>query len=148
MIHKGKIVQVIGPVVDVEFNPADGALPKIYDALEIDFDANGEQTKLTLEVQQHLGEHWVRSIAMSSTEGLTRGAHEATRSQRALLFRGALHTRRASRAHGAWQARASKSRRRGRRAALVRCVRESCAVEPDHRSMRRARSEGDAQSDP
>ncbi len=73
MIHKGKIVQVIGPVVDVEFNPADGALPKIYDALEIEFDANGEQTKLTLEVQQHLGEHWVRSIAMSSTEGLARG---------------------------------------------------------------------------
>ena len=73
MIHKGKIVQVIGPVVDVEFNPADGALPKIYDALEIEFDANGEQTKLTLEVQQHLGEHWVHSIAMSSTEGLARG---------------------------------------------------------------------------
>jgi F-type H+/Na+-transporting ATPase subunit beta len=73
MIHKGKIVQVIGPVVDVEFNPADGALPKIYDALEIEFEANAEQTKLTLEVQQHLGENWVRSIAMSSTEGLARG---------------------------------------------------------------------------
>ena len=73
MNHKGRIVQVIGPVVDVEFNPADGALPKIYDALEIDFEVGGEKQNLTLEVQQHLGENWVRSIAMSSTEGLTRG---------------------------------------------------------------------------
>ena len=73
MNHKGRIVQVIGPVVDVEFNPADGALPKIYDALEIDFEVGNEKQNLTLEVQQHLGEHWVRSIAMSSTEGLSRG---------------------------------------------------------------------------
>lgn len=70
---KGKIVQVIGPVIDVAFNPADGPLPKIYDALHIDFVSEGKPTKLTLEVQQHLGEHWVRAIAMSSTEGLTRG---------------------------------------------------------------------------
>lgn len=69
----GKIVQVIGPVVDVEFNPADGALPKIYDALEINFQTGGQDTKLVLEVQQHLGEHWVRAIAMSSSEGLQRG---------------------------------------------------------------------------
>jgi len=69
----GKIVQVIGPVIDVAFNPADGPLPKIYDALKIDFVSEGKPTKLTLEVQQHLGEHWVRAIAMSSTEGLTRG---------------------------------------------------------------------------
>ncbi|MFM8365048.1 MAG: F0F1 ATP synthase subunit beta, partial [Verrucomicrobiota bacterium] len=73
MNHTGKIVQVIGPVVDVEFNPADGALPKIYDALEVAFEVGGAQQNLTLEVQQHLGENWVRSIAMSSTEGLTRG---------------------------------------------------------------------------
>jgi len=70
---KGKIVQVIGPVIDVEFNPADGPLPKIYDALQIDFVSAGQPTKLVLEVQQHLGEHWVRAIAMSSTEGLVRG---------------------------------------------------------------------------
>ena len=73
MSTKGKIVQVIGPVVDVEFNPADGPLPKIYDALEINFQAAGQPVKLTLEVQQHLGESWVRAIAMSSTEGLQRG---------------------------------------------------------------------------
>ena len=73
MNPKGRIVQVIGPIVDVEFNPADGTLPKIYDALEVDFEVGSETQMLTLEVQQHLGEHWVRSIAMSSTEGLARG---------------------------------------------------------------------------
>src|SRR5205085_8808527 len=44
-----------------------------YNALEIEYEVNGNPTKLTLEVQQHLGENWVRSIAMSSTEGLKRG---------------------------------------------------------------------------
>ena len=64
---------MIGPVVDVEFNPSQGSLPKIYDALEITFEAAGRSNRLTLEVQQHLGENWVRTIAMSSTEGLSRG---------------------------------------------------------------------------
>jgi len=73
MSHKGKIVQVIGPVVDVEFNPAEGKLPAIYDALEIDHTVDGVSVNLVLEVQQHLGENWVRAIAMSSTEGLERG---------------------------------------------------------------------------
>jgi F-type H+-transporting ATPase subunit beta len=73
MSQKGKIVQVIGPVVDVEFNPADGKLPSIYDALEIDHKVDGNPVKLVLEVQQHLGENWVRAIAMSTTEGLQRG---------------------------------------------------------------------------
>ncbi|MEI8313764.1 MAG: F0F1 ATP synthase subunit beta, partial [Verrucomicrobiota bacterium] len=73
MSNKGKIVQVIGAVVDVEFNQSKGSLPKIYDALEVAFEAAGQPTRLTLEVQQHLGENWVRSIAMSSTEGLSRG---------------------------------------------------------------------------
>ncbi|MDD5200024.1 MAG: F0F1 ATP synthase subunit beta [Terrimicrobiaceae bacterium] len=73
MSQKGKIVQVIGPVVDVEFNPADGGIPGIYDALEIDHVVDGVPVNLVLEVQQHLGENWVRAIAMSSTEGLTRG---------------------------------------------------------------------------
>ncbi len=68
----GTIVQVIGPVVDVDYS-ATGTLPKIYEALEINFDANGVPTKLVLETQQHLGEGWVRSVAMSSTEGLKRG---------------------------------------------------------------------------
>src|SRR4051812_678797 len=71
-MNKGNIVQVIGPVVDVEFG-GDARLPRIYNALEIEYEVNGTATKLTLEVQQHLGENWVRSIAMSSTEGLKRG---------------------------------------------------------------------------
>src|SRR5437899_917254 len=69
-MNKGKIVQVIGPVVDVEFP---GDLPAIYNALTIDFKAQGQDTNLTLEVQQHLGDNWVRTVAMSSTEGLKRG---------------------------------------------------------------------------
>ena len=71
-MNKGNIVQVIGPVVDVEFKNT-GELPRIYNALELEYEVNGNPTKLTLEVQQHLGENWVRSIAMSSTEGLKRG---------------------------------------------------------------------------
>ncbi|MGB0582930.1 MAG: F0F1 ATP synthase subunit beta [Limisphaerales bacterium] len=67
----GKIVQIIGPVVDVEFTDS---LPAIYNALTINFTPpGGEATKLTLEVQQHLGDNWVRAVAMSTTEGLTRG---------------------------------------------------------------------------
>jgi F-type H+-transporting ATPase subunit beta len=73
MNNKGKVVQVIGPVVDVEFNPADGPLPAIYDALVAEYEVNGVKNRLTLEVQQHLGENWVRAIAMASNEGLTRG---------------------------------------------------------------------------
>ena len=70
--NTGTIVQVIGPVVDVDFSES-GKLPKIYEALEISYDVNGVPTKVTFEVQQHLGEGWVRAIAMSSTEGLKRG---------------------------------------------------------------------------
>jgi F-type H+-transporting ATPase subunit beta len=71
MSNTGTIVQVIGPVVDVDFSAS--TLPKIYEALEITFDVNGVSTRLVLEVQQHLGEGWVRAIAMSSSEGLKRG---------------------------------------------------------------------------
>ena len=70
-MNKGKIVQIIGPVVDAEFTDS---LPPIYNALTVEFDVPGEgRTKLTLEVQQHLGDNWVRAVAMSSTEGLKRG---------------------------------------------------------------------------
>jgi len=72
MSNIGKIVQVIGPVVDVDFS-ASGKLPEIYNALEIHFDLGGKTTKLTCEVQSHMGDGWVRSVAMSSTEGLKRG---------------------------------------------------------------------------
>ncbi len=68
----GKIVQIIGPVVDVEFP---GELPAIYNALTIEYNQPGYgKTTLTLEVQQHLGDNWVRAVAMSTTEGLKRGA--------------------------------------------------------------------------
>ena len=63
----GKIVQVIGPVVDAEFPP--GAVPDILDALTVE---RGDD-ELVLEVQQHLGENRVRTVAMDSTDGLTRG---------------------------------------------------------------------------
>src|SRR4051812_13462396 len=72
MSNQGTIVQVIGPVVDVDFSES-GKLPAIYEALEITFDAAGVSTRLVLEVQQHLGQGWVRTVAMSSSEGLKRG---------------------------------------------------------------------------
>ncbi len=72
MSNQGTIVQVIGPVIDADFSNAE-KLPEIYNALEVNYDVNGENTKLTLEVQQHLGDGWVRAVAMSSTEGLKRG---------------------------------------------------------------------------
>ncbi len=65
----GKVVQVIGTVVDVEF-PAE-ALPDIYNAIEIDM---GAGKKLVAEVQQHLGNNWVRALTMDTTDGLRRGA--------------------------------------------------------------------------
>src|SRR5688572_24651122 len=70
-MNTGKIVQVIGPVVDVKFT--EGSIPPIYQALTVDFVVSGKQTKLTLEIQQHLGDGVARAIAMSSSEGLSRG---------------------------------------------------------------------------
>ena len=72
MSNNGTIVQVIGAVVDVDFSAA-GKLPGIYEALEVNFNVGGQDTKLVLEVQAHLGESWVRAIVMSSSEGLNRG---------------------------------------------------------------------------
>jgi F-type H+/Na+-transporting ATPase subunit beta len=68
----GRVVQVIGPVIDVEF-PA-GQLPSIYNALRVeDLSPNGENIRVVCEVQQMLGDNRVRTVAMSSTDGLTRG---------------------------------------------------------------------------
>jgi F-type H+-transporting ATPase subunit beta len=82
----GKVIQITGPVIDVEFPPGD--LPAIYNALEIarpaPEDGKGDGSKdgkgkkdgdgsLVVEVQQHLGNNWVRAVAMSSTDGLARG---------------------------------------------------------------------------
>ena len=65
----GQVMQVTGPVVDVEFPPEQ--LPEIYNALEVRRD--GEENSLVLEVQQQLGNNWVRTVAMDTTDGLRRG---------------------------------------------------------------------------
>ena len=74
-MNQGKIVQVIGPVVDVEFEP--GKLPAIYNACSRcrggSTDVFAYSAKLVLEVAQHLGESQVRTVAMAATDGLTRG---------------------------------------------------------------------------
>ncbi len=74
-MSKGKIVQVIGPVVDVEFEP--GRLPAIYNALEVEGveikDIFSYSNRLVLEVAQHLGDSTVRAVAMAATDGLRRG---------------------------------------------------------------------------
>ena len=68
----GKIVQVIGPVVDVEFEPEE--LPELLTALEISDAGNGRPPlRVVAEVQQHIGRNQVRAVAMSSTDGLVRG---------------------------------------------------------------------------
>ncbi len=67
----GTVVEVKGPVVDVRF-PSE-TIPEIYNALTVPLDVNGEETKLTLEVQQLLGDDMVRTVAMSTTDGLKRG---------------------------------------------------------------------------
>ncbi len=72
----GKVIQITGPVIDVEFPPGD--LPSIYNALEIKRPSKkgskaGADDTLVVEVQQHLGNNWVRAVAMSTTDGLARG---------------------------------------------------------------------------
>ena len=69
-MNKGKIVEIIGPVIDVEFGDE---LPGIYNALEIDVDVASGRIHLVAEVQQHLGDNKVRAVAMDSTDGLARG---------------------------------------------------------------------------
>ncbi len=66
----GKIIQVIGPVIDVSFEETGSQLPNIHEALEIE---RSDGTKLIIEIQQHVGEHTVRTIAMDATDGLQRG---------------------------------------------------------------------------
>jgi F-type H+-transporting ATPase subunit beta len=70
MANIGKIKQIIGPVVDVSFEAEGSVLPQIMNALEITKE-NGQ--KIILEVQQHLGEDGVRTVAMDATDGLRRG---------------------------------------------------------------------------
>ncbi|MEN2767301.1 F0F1 ATP synthase subunit beta [Ornithinibacillus xuwenensis] len=73
-MSKGRVTQVMGPVVDVRFE--DGQLPEIYNALTVNLDTNDESKNsgtLTLEVALHLGDNSVRTIAMASTDGVKRG---------------------------------------------------------------------------
>lgn len=70
-MNSGRIVQIIGPVIDVEFEP--GKLPEIYTALRVD-QKEPLPVSLVAEVQQHLGDSQVRAVSMSTTDGLVRGA--------------------------------------------------------------------------
>lgn len=71
MQNIGKVLRVIGPVVDIEFSPE--KLPKIYDAVKIQGNNGTSDINVTAEVMQHLGDSHVRAVAMSSTDGITRG---------------------------------------------------------------------------
>jgi F-type H+-transporting ATPase subunit beta len=70
-VNFGRVTQVIGPVIDVEFET--DRLPEIYTALRIDEEVEGQHIKLTAEVQQHLGRNQVKAVALSSTDGVQRG---------------------------------------------------------------------------
>jgi F-type H+-transporting ATPase subunit beta len=71
MQNIGKVLRVIGPVIDIEFSPEN--LPNIYDAVKIEGNNGTADIKVTAEVMQHLGDSHVRAVAMSSTDGITRG---------------------------------------------------------------------------
>ena len=68
---EGRVVRVIGPVIDVEFPPSE--LPEVHTALTVDLTLEGESTTITCEVAQHIGDSIVRTIALKPTDGLVRG---------------------------------------------------------------------------
>lgn len=70
-VKVGKVVQIIGPVVDIEFGG--GYLPPIYNAVRITGKAGDVEVDVIVEVEQHLGENRVRTVAMKPTDGLQRG---------------------------------------------------------------------------
>ncbi len=70
-MNQGKVVEIVGPVIDVEFEP--GVLPEINNALEITLESDSGSRKIVVEVAAHLGNNKVRCVAMSPTDGLTRG---------------------------------------------------------------------------
>jgi len=69
--NTGRIVQVIGPVIDAEFDPAN--MPELYNALELRWEHEGEEQRLVFEVAQHIGRGQVKAVAMDSTDGVRRG---------------------------------------------------------------------------
>lgn len=79
---KGEVSQVIGPVVDVSFEGADVRLPNIHDALEI---SRPDGSRLVLEVQQHIGDRQVRTVAMDTTDGLARGTEVVATGQSIMM---------------------------------------------------------------
>src|SRR5438552_16938199 len=85
-LNVGKVVQVIGPVLDVEFEPE--RLPELYNALVIDHPGDGTPpVHLVAEVQQHIGRNQVRAVAMSSTDGVVRGMEVVDSAERRLADR-------------------------------------------------------------
>ncbi|HRY29169.1 MAG TPA: F0F1 ATP synthase subunit beta [Elusimicrobiota bacterium] len=70
-MNQGRVVQVIGPVLDLEFSP--GSLPAIHNAVRVPHESGGERRLLTVEVAQHLGDNIVRAVALGPTDGLRRG---------------------------------------------------------------------------
>ncbi|EKD28491.1 MAG: hypothetical protein ACD_79C00288G0011 [uncultured bacterium] len=70
-MSQGKVVEIVGPVIDIEFSA--GKLPEIYNAIKISYVMNGEKIEIIAEVAVHLGNSKVRCVAMSPTDGLTRG---------------------------------------------------------------------------
>jgi F-type H+-transporting ATPase subunit beta len=68
---RGRVVRVIGPVVDIEFGR--DSLPALYNALQVDIELGELSKTLTLEVAQHIGDDMVRAIALQPTDGLVRG---------------------------------------------------------------------------
>ena len=83
----GKIIQVIGPVVDVSFEGEDNQIPPIYTALHVERE---DGSTLVLEVEQHIGEETVRCVAMDSTDGLQRGM-KVTNTESGILQPGNRH---------------------------------------------------------
>ena len=73
----GKVVQVIGPVLDVEFDAE--SLPELYNALELTVRDDEGEHKVVAEVQQHIGRNQVRAVAMSSTDAIVRGMADIAR---------------------------------------------------------------------
>ena len=83
-ICTGRVVRVIGPVVDLEF--PDGELPEIFEAVHVTM---GTGKTLTLEVQSQLGDNWVRTVAMDATDGMKRGMEAIFQPVRPSRFRSA-----------------------------------------------------------
>ena len=126
-VNKGKVAQVIGPVVDVSFEGEGSHLPAILNALSVT-KSNGQT--LVLEVQQHLGEDRVRTIAMEGTEGLQRGQEVIDKGTPMTMPTTWSPTPRCAAGRG-WPIRRRARRGRHRSGPMFRCSRiDCCAASP------------------